>query len=143
MNQHLLSCEITEWTLGERPPEIQRHLNACSACRERLTGLNQTLAAFRASASEWSRRERKPDFHLRPALADFRTRLLLHNFCWTLTAVAVCLLVSFSVPLSRNPPVAIDPLTDSQVLTQIDAELSRGVPRSMEPLLNLVSIRNE
>src|SRR6188474_1069422 len=51
---HLSSIQISEWILGERDPETERHLNACGKCHEEISGLQNGLMEFRQSVRAWS-----------------------------------------------------------------------------------------
>jgi hypothetical protein len=56
-----------------------------------------------------------------------------------LVAVALCLLLAFSLSWSRKIQPAAPSTSDAALLSQIDAEVSRSVPGPMEPLTEFVS----
>ena len=91
------------------------------------------IAQFRDVARQW---EVPPA----PAIA-FVTRPRSNGARWVLATAAVMLMAA--VPLYRGMvhevPVAANPVADGELLSQVDAQLGRGIPAPMEPLLNLVA----
>jgi hypothetical protein len=54
MNPHLTSEEISEWITGERTPDIQDHVAACTLCRSEVDRLESAFWQFRDSGRRWS-----------------------------------------------------------------------------------------
>jgi hypothetical protein len=96
-----------------------------------------TLAAFRDLVHRWSRSEEKPqpDFHI--AVRRRQGRNLHRQVAWSLAGVTACALVGLIVMSAPHAPSG--PSSDAQVLNQIDSELARDIPCSMQPLMTLVS----
>lgn len=125
---------MSSWLAGERMPWEQRHVQECGQCAAEIEDLEAALGAFRAglratpSAPRWS-----------PAEARRR------NFWqWTLraAAVATAALVVVAVPAirsARERERAEQARADTRLLEQVQMQLSRSAPVSLEPALELVS----
>jgi hypothetical protein len=134
MSQHLSSQEISQWMIGERPPQQEQHVRQCSQCGAELARMEAALALFRGSVRHWSDRQSRVPRPLAPGPRP-------HPMRWALVAAA--LLVLAAVPIYRNAQdrqrQAEIARADALLLEQVDAEVSRAVPRPMEPLVKLVS----
>ena len=134
MSQHLSSQEISQWMIGERTPQQEQHVRQCSQCGAELARLEAALALFRGSVRHWSGRQSRVPWPLAPGPRPLPVR-------WALGAAA--LLVLAAVPIYRNAQdrqrQAEIARADALLLEQVDAEVSRAVPRPMEPLVKLVS----
>jgi hypothetical protein len=143
---HLSDWEQEEYVIGERTPEMLRHLGECAACRGTAERLQQGVASFRAAAVEWSseclagRPQRLQTLPLsrRPVVA----------LRWAVAAVLPILLLVLAL-FSRRPwstlPAHTDTasaISDDALLDQVDEQLSVAVPSSMESLTHLVSSGN-
>jgi len=132
MSQHLSSQQISMWMAGERTPEAELHVRECADCAAELDAFARDLALFRDAVRQWQ----VPQPVLRPARV-WPMRLAL--------TVATLLLVAL-IPVYRFAhPKAHPQLTaaDAALLEQVDVEVSRAVPRPMEPLLELASAVGE
>jgi len=134
MSTHLSPEEITRWMAGARTPEAERHLGECAKCAAEVERLAATLALFRASAWEWSERQEGSRAGVFDAAAPVRKRFGVRVAGWA--AVAATVLLAAAVPMYRNAKTR---QADTRLLEQVDAGVSRAVPRPMEPLLKLVS----
>jgi hypothetical protein len=140
MSQHLSSRQISQWMIGERTPQQEQHVGECSECGAEVARMEAALAQFRGSVRHWSGRQSRAQppavGSILPA-ADSAT----HPMRWTLVAAALLVLVA--VPIYRNMQdserQAEIARADALLLEQVDAEVSRAVPRPMEPLVKLVS----
>ena len=136
MNSHLSLEEIHQWLSGERRDEVEEHFRECPACEAELHQLRKALAGFRSSL------EQSPV----PAVSYSRTRQTLPR--WILATAAVLLLIAtpvyWNARQQRPPQTAEDQAkADELLLERIDAGLSRSVPTSMEPLMQLISKENQ
>jgi hypothetical protein len=132
MNSHLSSNQICRWLAGDRGPEEQQHLRICPACRAELEQFENALTGFRSSL------EQSPV----PAVGYSRVRQTLPR--WVLAAAALALLVATPVYWNaRQQRAAEQAKSDELLLERIDAGLSRSVPASMEPLMQLISKENK
>ena len=140
MSQHLSSQEISQWMIGERTPQQEQHVRQCSQCGAELARMETALALFRGSVRHWSDRQSRAD---PPAIASMSPARgsRPHPVRWALVAAA--LLVLAAVPIYRNAQdrqrQAEIARAEALLLEQVDAEVSRAVPRPMEPLVKLVS----
>jgi hypothetical protein len=58
---------------------------------------------------------------------------------WAVAALAAALLLAVPVHTKRQQHAAEEAALDAQLLRQVDVEISRAVPATMEPLANLVT----
>jgi len=129
-----LTSNGSRWKSARVIPSLFRH--KCAECREELIRLHGALSDFRDSMRSWSAAEGAP---LRPMWrteSPHRT----HRLRWALVAMALVLLAAIPVYLARERPHPVDTSAeDTVLLEQIDANVSRTVPATMEPLTRLVS----
>jgi len=127
MNSHLSSEEMYQWLSGEGA-EVEEHFRECTACQAELHQLKNALTGFRNSLEECP----VPPASWRP---------VRHNLPrWILATAALSLLVATPVYWSaRQQRLADQAKADELLLERIDASLSRSVPASMEPLMQLIS----
>jgi len=126
MKSHLTSEEICNWLGGKRGHEV--HIFDCPQCRQELDQLQTALTGFRASL------EQLPV----PAVNRIAARQALPR--WILAAAALSLLAAMPLYWNvRQERAAEQARADELLLQRIDAGLSRSVPASMEPLMQLVS----
>jgi predicted anti-sigma-YlaC factor YlaD len=127
MNSHLSSEEMYQWLSGEGV-EVEEHLRDCPACQAELHQLKNALAGFRNSLEECP----VPPASWRP---------VRHNLPrWILATAASSLLVATQVYWSaRQQRLADQAKADELLLERVQTGLSRSVPASMEPLLQLIS----
>jgi hypothetical protein len=141
MSQHLSSLEVSQWMIGERTPQQEQHVRQCSQCSAELARLEASLALFRGSVRHWSDRQSRVPRPLAPTRRSRWYPARPHPMRWALVAAA--LLVLAAAPIYRNAQdrqrQAEIARADALLLEQVDAEVSRAVPRPMEPLVKLVS----
>ncbi|HYL72610.1 MAG TPA: hypothetical protein VEU96_00305 [Bryobacteraceae bacterium] len=140
MNQHLSSEQIARWMTGERTPADEQHARQCRECGAELARMQAALALFRGSVREWSEQssvEKQPVWKAEPA----RRRWGIQPVRWALACVVLLLLAA--IPVYRNAQEkqrqAALAKADAALLEQVDAEISRAVPSTMEPLVKLVA----
>jgi hypothetical protein len=134
MNHHLSSAEISEWIAGERTAEIQRHVRECPICHAELTGFEADLSAFGQSVRQWAAEQETRQSYRELPSASWR-------WAWGTAAIlAVALLPAY---WHRQVPIDATLQDDELLLENVDVQLSRMVPASMEPLLNLMSLPQE
>jgi predicted anti-sigma-YlaC factor YlaD len=128
MNSHLSLEEIYQWLSEERGEEVEEHVRDCPACRAELDQLQNALTGFRTSL------EQSPV----PGISYSRVRHTLPR--WILAAATLALLVATPVFWNaRQQRAAEQAKADQLLLERVETGLSRAVPASMEPLLQLVS----
>ena len=140
MSQHLSSREISQWMIGGRTPQQEQHVRECSECGAELARMEASLALFRGSVRHWSDGQSRAEPPAVGSILRARGSRAL-PMRWALAAAA--LLVLAAVPIYRNAQdrqrQADLARADALLLEQVDAEVSRAVPRPMEPLVKLVS----
>jgi hypothetical protein len=141
MSRHLSPRQISQWMIGERTPQQEQHVGQCSECGAELARMEAALALFRGSVRHWSDRQVRFPRPLAPTRRSSGYPARPLPVRWALVAAA--LLVLAAVPIYRNARErqrqAEIARADALLLEQVDAEVSRAVPRPMEPLAKLVS----
>lgn len=134
MIQHLSAEQISQWMIGERSPQLERHVAQCDECRAELAQLETTLRQFRGAVREWSGSATPP---------AWRQPAPRHSwFSWprlALAAATLCILLALPVYWTIRGRERAEQAADAQLLEQVDSEISRAVPEPMEPLVNLVT----
>ena len=129
---HLSSDQVSEWTLGERDPEVERHLEHCVTCAREVNGLQQGLRAYRQSVQDWAARP--------VALEIPAQRVRRGSWAWTAAVTAVAMSLAL-VPLYldvRQARLEARNIQDSALLHDVQARLTRNVPQSMQTLMELM-----
>jgi hypothetical protein len=141
MSQHLSSQEVSQWMIGERTPQQEQHVRQCSECGAELARMEAALGLFRGSVRHWSSGQSRAEPPAIGSISPARRGPSIQPMRWALAAVT--LLVLAAVPIYRNAQdrqrQAEIAKADALLLEQVDAEVSRAVPRPMEPLVKLVS----
>jgi hypothetical protein len=141
MSQHLSSREISQWMMGERTPQREQHVRECSECGAELARMEAALGLFRGSVRHWSSGQSRAEPPAIGSMLPARRGTWAQPMRWAL--VAATLLVLAAVPIYRNAQdrqrQAEIARADALLLEQVDAEVSRAIPRPMEPLVKLVS----
>jgi len=142
MNQHLSSEQIAKWVAGERTGADEQHARECSECRAKLAEFEGALSLFRGAVHDWS--EQQSSGMRSAAWTDdepVRPRWRFQPLRWA--AAGVALLILAAIPFVHNAREkqrqAELAKADALLLEQVDAEISRAVPATMEPLVKLVA----
>jgi hypothetical protein len=145
MNQHLTHQELTDHLLGTRSATVEAHLASCSACSKELYQFRESLGTFRTAVHNWSEAERPVQRHVFP---------VPRSFDWLLVGAMALVLLTFSLVFwgdrsdnsAQNPPPPIPQQgtvdnnslaqiqQDNELLSNINQELSEGLPAPMQPL---------
>ena len=129
---HLSSKQMSEWILGERKPELERHLEACSECHREIVGLQSGLQAFKQSVHEWAAQPAA----LQPSPAAARRG----SWGWAPVTAAAMGIVLLPLYLDvRQTQHNVAGAEDSLLLDEVNTRLARTVPRSMEHLMALMN----
>jgi anti-sigma factor RsiW len=132
--EHLGSEQLSECILGEPDPSIARHIETCPACRAELASFREALGEFRGAVRAWSESQAHAALVIHARPSESRSWIASHQFALALLLAAVCILASV---VWRGGEQA--PASDARLLNQVDAQVSRAVPSSMEPLMKLVA----
>jgi hypothetical protein len=134
MTHHLTSEQISESILGEPDPRTAQHLENCPACRGELGNFREALGEFRGAVRRWSENQANAALAVHAPPSESRSWIASHQFAMALLLATVCILASIVWRGGENAPAS-----DAVLLNQVDAQVSRAVPRSMEPLTKLVA----
>jgi anti-sigma factor RsiW len=134
MTTHLSSEQISESILGYPRPRVARHLEQCMACRAELARFREALDELGGSVRAWSENQAEVVLAAPTPRAEPRWWTASHQLAWALAIAAVCGIASFLAPWHRGESGA----SDAMLLNEVDAQVSRSVPSSMEPLMKLV-----
>jgi hypothetical protein len=138
MTEHFTAEDISRWFAGERPGPLERHAGECAACSARLDRMGRAMAEFSGAVHDWSAAQSAsvPHTGWRPSVRHLARR-------WVLAAATVLILATGPAYWhSRQRARAIEMARADALLEQVDAEISRAVPRTMEPLVSLVTWGN-
>jgi hypothetical protein len=131
MNGHLSSAQISEWILGSRTMEAERHIQDCTECRAEIARCESGLAAFGQSVRSLAA--------MQPAVPD--ARVSAHQpAVWRWAAAATAFVFAVGLPIYWNTKNNRQELfrQDSELMERVHAQLSRSVPAPLEPLLELM-----
>lgn len=131
--RHLSSDQLSECILGEPDPSIARHISTCPACRAELGNFRESLGEFRGAVRCWSENQAHAALAIHACPSESRSWIASHQFALALLLAAVCILASMVWHGGERAPAG-----DAVLLNQVDAQVSRSVPSSMEPLTKLV-----
>jgi len=132
---HLTSEQISEFILGYPRPPVARHVEQCPACRTELARFREALGEFGGAVRAWSDDRAHAVLLAAAPVAPRRAWNPAHQLAWALVLAAICVIASFVLPWHRGESSG---LSDAALLNQVDAQVSRTVPASMEPLMKLV-----
>jgi len=136
MIAHLSSEQLAECVLGQPSPMAAQHVQDCPACRAHLASYREALGDFRGAVRAWSEDQANAALAAPAAQWEPRSWSPSRQLAWAVLIAAVCIIASFVVPRHSGD---IAPGSDSVLLNRVDAQVSRTVPSSMEPLLKLVA----
>lgn len=127
--------QVNDWLSGNRTPAVEAHLESCPQCAAELAAIEAPLSAFRDSMHRWSARQMAPVTVVAP-------RGLFAG--WLRIAVAAsALAVIAAVGIHRhNEQAAALQREDEALLQQVETDVSRSVPATLEPLARLMSNSN-
>jgi len=140
MNRHLSSEQFSWWMAGEHTAAEEQHTEECLACGAELARMEQALSLFRDSARELARQNSSEACNVWSA-KQARYGFGVQPLRWMAAAVLmVFLLVAIPMQMSKRnrQREAGAAQIDTALLEQVDTEVSRAVPATMEPLATLV-----
>jgi anti-sigma factor RsiW len=153
--QHCNEDAITAYLLGTGERKDANHVDACVDCYARVERARIQMAELRLAAEELTSRPEHFWIRQRTAImgrvADARPRLG-YRWLWasgaSVAVLALVLLLVFSWP-RQSPHTAIQVAQVTQdkdddiLLTEIENDVQRPVPRALEPATLLVRARND
>lgn len=135
MIPHLSSDQLSEYILGQPSLLVARHIHDCPVCRAELVQFRQALGEFRGAVRAWSEVEADQALAISDSVPESRSRAVSQQLTWALLIAAVCVIASFVMPRHAGEGAAG---ADAVLLNQVDVQVSRTAPASMEPLMKLV-----
>jgi anti-sigma factor RsiW len=135
MIAHLSSEQLSECLLGQPSPVVARHIQDCPACRAEVSNFGEALGEFRGAVRAWSEHRANAALAIHASVPEPRSWSASHQLGWAMLIAVVCLIASFVLPRHRAEN---SPTSDAVLLNQVDAQVSRTAPSSMEPLMKLV-----
>lgn len=93
------------------------------------------LGEFRSAVRAWSEDQAEAVIAMESATRERRFWTASQQFALALALAAVCILASFVVPRHTGENA---PANDAVLLNQVDVQVSRTAPSSLEPLMKLV-----
>jgi anti-sigma factor RsiW len=139
--KHLSSEQFSNLVLGQPDSEAARHMAGCRTCRSEIANFRQALGEFRGAVRNWSDDQAAAALEIPERTGETRSWIAAHQLALAVLLAAVCLLASVFVPWYGRR--ARGPANDAVLLNQVDAQVSRTAPSSLEPLMKLVVERQE
>ena len=146
MIAHLSAEQLAECILGQPDAEVARHVEHCAPCRAELMQFREALGEFRGAVRGWSEEQASAVLADAAAVPEPRSFRASHQLAWALLIAAVFFIASFIAPGrwggnaggSAGGSAGYRAGNDALLLNQVDAQVSRTAPSSMEPLMKLV-----
>src|SRR5579859_4711695 len=152
--QHCDEDAITAYLLGTAERKDANHVDACVDCYARVERARIQMKELRVAAGELTSRPEHFWTRQRAAIMDRVSEAkpgIGYRWVWASgvsLAMLALVLVLLLWPRQSHPPstqvaqVAQD-IQDDQLLTQIENDVQRPVPRALEPATLLVHARND
>jgi anti-sigma factor RsiW len=126
--------------MGQPSAMVARHIHDCPACRRELENFRAAIGGFRGAVRRWSEDQagkyrENGATAISPAILEPHSWMASHQLALALLIAVVCVIASFVVPRHGAESAAG---SDALLLNQVDAQVSRAAPSSMEPLMKLV-----
>jgi hypothetical protein len=141
MSAHLSSEQISNRIAGESNPDAERHIQECPQCAKEIDRLKALLGSFRLSVIEWNALQKGAKAPAHWMQIEHRRQFVGGPLRWK-PAVAALIIV-LAVPIwkninDRHREVVEAFEADVRLWEEVNDRISRPVPSSMEPLMNLV-----
>ena len=143
MSRHLSAREISEWMIGNRTGPVERHMAACEECAGEVARLSESIAMFGSAVREWSEQQVGTLEIKAPASAPHHF-WGMGMFRWQIATASMAALLLAAIPVYRTnhrepvPVAATAAVSDEALLRDVETQISRSVPVSMEPLADLM-----
>ena len=143
--RHLSPEDMCRWMAGERAAGEQAHVRGCALCGAEVARLEGALKRFGGAVREWSAAQpgaQAPGaWRADRSARQWRVRPLR----WGLAAAALVVLAVIPTWKSaRDRRMAEEAArADDILMEQVDAQVSRTVPVTLEPLVNPVEWKAE
>jgi hypothetical protein len=139
MTNHLSNEQLIQRIVGNAGPDEIQHLAECAQCETELVEMQHALSDFRGSLRNWA--DQNPGSHPRQAFLVHRMSTASPGRILRWSLVSAALAAAAVVPIyreSRERERAARAAEDALLLEQVNAQLSRFMPASIEPLVELI-----
>ena len=140
MRAHFSSEQISRWMAGDPTPDEVQHIRECAQCAAEAARLDSLLAEFRSSVVAWSAIHKGAEAPERWKPLQQRGRVVRGALRWTMAAAA--LTIAVTLPICKNVNdrrhEAEEFRADARLWEEVNDQISRPVPSSLEPLMKLV-----
>lgn len=133
MNRHLNNAEMSAAVTGQAGADAAVHLESCAACRSEVEQFENVLGQFRGGVRNWSDGQFSGNVAVQPRSRWWRG-------LGYAGAVAAILLVFLFAQWRRAPIATHIGESDTVLLKQVNADVSRSAPSGMETLLGFTSV---
>jgi len=135
MKEHLSEEQLNHWILGQAESDATEHMEACAICRREAQKLKAALDGFHDSIHGMAE-----DYRLRwqPPVQPGRSawsQLIAQRWAYAvaLAAILVVSVVLLRFDHRRVPHPVTATLSESEILMQIQADVSEDVPSALAP----------
>ena len=139
MIRHLSSEQFSEYILGTSGPVVTQHVENCPACRGEVASFREALSGFRDAVRGWSADGAQAAMSAPVSAGKAVHASPSRQLALALVIALVCVIASLVAPRLERARTSA---SDVMLLNQVDAQISRTSPSSMEPLTKLV-LQNE
>jgi hypothetical protein len=148
MNKHLSAKQISMCIAGNGSREELEHSRACPKCAAEMDRFESAVLGLRQGLSGCAEQHLKPGAwaYLKPATVN--SRRLAGVLAGAVAAAALSILAVAPIYRSFVEPryevsVTAEAEQDTELLEQVDLQLSRSVPATLEPLMDLLALNEE
>ena len=123
---------------GRRNAEVEQHLRMCPSCNAEVGQLRSSIAGLSQAIHDEAERQKGPSTR-QMGWAELRPQPATGKFTWAVAAAAFA--IALAVPVyekTRDARQEVTSAADSGLLEEVDTQLSRQVPASMESLMELM-----
>jgi anti-sigma factor RsiW len=141
MTRHLSPKQISKCIAGSGSAAEQEHGRSCPECAAEIARFEGAIAGLRVGLSRCAEERSSqgfPAYAERPAAIPGRLAVV-----WRGALAAAAAVVLAVVPVYwgvREAPPEPQVQADAELLDEVDQQLSRSVPRTLEPLMDLLAV---
>ena len=134
MREHLSEEQLNHWILGQAGSDATEHLEACATCRREAEELKQALDGFHDSIHGMAEGYRLRWPPVQPERSAW-TRLVTERWGYAVALAAILVVSVFLLRFDhrRRPHPVAGTIGESEILMQIQADVSEDVPSALEP----------
>jgi hypothetical protein len=129
--KHLSPEQISKWICDDLSQDEKQHARECSQCAAAVAEFQETLSVFGETVKQWAHDEAPQRSWRRPER---------HVLQWV--GIAAAIVIAALVPFYAQMQIRereVRAREDALLLERVDEQISRDVPKAMEPWLELLS----